>query len=288
MAGTGGFVNVITMKEQPFSLKNDGPLQLFFVGTGSAFTKTNYQTNLLVIKGNDHLLIDCGTKTPQAFYELGVPVSSVENVLVTHSHADHIGGLEELALMSKYVTKRKPNMIISEAYQYILWEMSLRGGAAYNEENAGDILSFFDFFTVTRPAVLNGFDRETLNANVGSINVKLFRTKHIPDSSRDWESSFWSCGIIIDDRIMFTSDTRFDPELIHYYNGLYKLEAIFHDCQFFPGGVHASLQDLSSFDASIKNKMYLVHYGDNYKNFEGEVAAKGFAGFAQAQVYYTF
>ncbi len=281
-------MKIVTLKEQPFALTNGGDLQLFFIGTGSAFTKTNYQTNLLVIKGKHHLLIDCGTKTPQAFHELGLPISSVENILVTHSHADHIGGLEELALMSKYVVKRKPNMIISEAYQYILWEMSLRGGAAYNEENAGDILSFLDFFSVTRPVVMNGFDRETLTANVGSINVKLFRTKHIPDTSSDWASSFWSCGVVIDERILFTSDTRFDPELVHYYNNLYPLEVIFHDCQFYSGGVHASVEELATFDDSIKKKMYLVHYGDNFANFESDVASKGFAGFARPQQYYTF
>ena len=40
--------------------QNEG-LSFFFVGVGSAFSKTHFQTNILVTKGQDHFLIDCGT-----------------------------------------------------------------------------------------------------------------------------------------------------------------------------------------------------------------------------------
>ena len=43
------------------NLENDGGLSFFFVGVGSAFAKAHFQNNILVIKGSDHLLIDCGT-----------------------------------------------------------------------------------------------------------------------------------------------------------------------------------------------------------------------------------
>ena len=50
------------MKIKPFEKKiqltNNGELSLFFIGTGSAFIKNNFQTNLLVVKGETHLLID--------------------------------------------------------------------------------------------------------------------------------------------------------------------------------------------------------------------------------------
>jgi ribonuclease BN (tRNA processing enzyme) len=84
---------------EKLKLTNDGRLEVFFVGVGSAFTKRQYQTNLLLVKGNDHLLIDCGTKCTQALYELGLPITDVRNFLITHSHADHIGGLEEVTLL---------------------------------------------------------------------------------------------------------------------------------------------------------------------------------------------
>ena len=277
-----------TLKSREFSLVNSGDLELFFIGVGSAFSKRLYQTNLLVIKGKDHLLIDCGTRCPQAFFELGIPINEVENLLITHSHADHIGGLEEVALLGRYLNKRKPIMIINEMYQHILWDMSLRGGVAYNEEEASLVLTFEDFFDVIRPKIIPDFPRETFGAKVGNIDIKMVRTKHIPDSSSNWLSSFWSCGVIIDDRILFTSDTRIDYELVDYYDNLYNFEAIFHDCQFFSGGVHASLEELNQLQAKYKNKIYISHYGDDWENYSDKVDEMGFAGIAEQHVYYNF
>src|SRR6056297_315324 len=281
-------MDVIPHEEKPFSLTSNGNLELFFLGVGSAFTKRNYQTNLMIVKGNDHVLVDCGTKCPQSFFELGLPVTEVRNLLITHSHADHIGGLEEVALMGRYMTKRKPVMVINETYQHILWDMSLRGGSGFNEEEAGDILGFNDFFDIIRPQWLPNYPRETFMADVGGINLQMMRTMHIPDSSQDWQSSFWSCGMVIDDRILFTSDTRYDPEMVLSYEEKFNFEAIFHDCQFFTGGVHASLEELKELPAKIKKKMILTHYGDNWEQFEASVEEYGFAGLGRQHVHYIF
>ncbi|MBN1798953.1 MAG: MBL fold metallo-hydrolase [Spirochaetales bacterium] len=276
------------LNNKKLELTNKGKLRLFFIGIGSAFSKKHNQTNLLVIKGKDHVLIDFGTKGPQALYDVGVSVTQIRNILITHSHADHIGGLEEIALMGRYVTKQKPNMIITEAYQHILWDMSLRGGIAFNEDNANNTLSFYDFFNIIRPVYLNNYPRETFGTQVGNIQLKLMRTKHIPDNSDSWESSFWSCGLIIDDRILFTSDTRFDPDLVYDFEQKFRFETIFHDCQFFTGGVHASLEEINSFAPALKKKMYLTHYGDNWEQFEPTVKRYGFAGLARQNMYYEF
>lgn len=269
-------------------LKTDGRLRLFFLGVGSAFTKRHFQTNLLVIKGNDHLLIDCGTRCTQSLYTQELSITDIQNFLITHSHADHIGGLEEAALMARYVKKTRPIMIIDETYQHILWDMSMRGGCAYNEEEAGDILTFKDFWEVIRPTHLPEYPRQTFASSCGCINIKMMRTKHIPDSTDNWANSFWSCGVIIDDRVMYTSDTRYDPDLVTYYDDKLELETIFHDCQFFTGGVHASLDELNALPEKVKAKMYLVHYGDNWEQFEDKVKEYGFAGLARQHQGYDF
>ncbi len=276
------------LKKKKVSLSNTGKLELFFIGIGSAFTRKHYQTNLLVIKGEDHLLIDCGTRCPQALSELGIGVTDIRNLLITHSHSDHVGGLEEVAIMGRYFSKRKPLMIINETYQHFLWEMSLRGGCGHNEKTAHSLLTFEDYFEALRPQRLPQYRRETLHAKLGAIDVKMLRTKHIPDSSPDWQSSFWSCGVIIDDRVLFTSDTRYDEDLVTVYDKEFKFEALFHDCQFFTGGVHAGIDELNALPADIKKRIYLTHYGDNWEQFEKKSIGYGFAGLAQQHVYYSF
>jgi len=94
--------------------------------------------------------------------------------------------------------------------------------------------------------------------------------------------------LIIDDRVMFTSDTRFDSDLVIEYDQKFNFELIIHDCQFFKGGVHASLEELETLPSAIKSKMLLVHYGDNYEQFKDRVAQNGFLGFVEKCVFYSF
>jgi hypothetical protein len=77
---------------------------------------------------------------------------------------------------------------------------------------------------------------------------------HIPDTSLTWETAFWSSGVIIDNRIMFTSDTEFDRKLIDEYDAVFEFAAIFHDYQFFGGGVHSSLEEITGLSDEIKKK----------------------------------
>jgi ribonuclease BN (tRNA processing enzyme) len=269
-------------------LANDGSLTLHFIGAGSAFTKKYYQNNLLIIKGQDHLLVDCGTRTPEALARLGLSVMDIRNYLITHSHADHIGGLEEVMLLNRYVARSKPVMVAPASYRRFLWEKSLKGGAAYNERNAGRWLQFADLWDSVDLQSVPGADRELCEARIGSIKVSMFRTMHIPGSARSWRSSVLSYGVVIDDRILFSSDTRFDPQLFPFLARHYAIETIFHDCQFLPGGVHASLQELATLPPDIKTRTWLMHYGDVMESLADTGKDYGFAGFVQQWTPYTF
>ena len=270
------------------NLSNAGTLSCLFTGVGSAFSKRHYQTNLLIIKGEDHLLIDCGSRAPQALHELGVSITDIEHFFITHSHADHIGGLEEAMLMGRYVVRKKPYIHIAPQYQKLLWDMSLKGGAAFNEQHKGKTLTFEDLWTPVRPKRLKKFKRETWHTTIGSIDLKMFRTMHIPDSADSWADSFWSFGIIADDRFLFTGDTRFDPALLEEFTSSFDIEIIFHDCQFFTGGVHAGLDELATLPEEMKRRMILVHYGDNWESMKKKVKGMGFKGLARQWTYYDF
>lgn len=275
--------------QKPLSLKDDGRLELFFIGVGSAFAATNNQTNFLIIKGDQHIMVDFGMTGPQALLQTaGLKPTDIEVILPTHSHADHIGGLECLGLMNRYVGQKfmgkpKLQMIISEEYQRVLWDYSLRGGMEWNEEDGiGKKLSFVDFFEVIRPRWKQNQPREIFEVDFNGIHLEIFRTKHIPDSAGSWETSFISYGLFIDGHVFVSVDTRFDPELIDMYAR--RSDYIFHDVQFFPEGVHAPLDKLRTLPLEIKQKMYLMHYADNWCQQD----ISGFAGWAQQGVRYIF
>ena len=271
-----------------FKLSNSGELTIFFVGCGSAFSRTMNQTNLLVVKGEQHLLVDCGTKSPQALHDLQIEPAEIANFLITHTHADHIGGLEEMMMVNRYLTGNKPNIIINDEFEDILWNHSLRGGSAYSEVHNGQPLGFSDFWQVIRPGRVDAIERDTWEAQLGDLNIKMPRTMHFPDNAETWRDSFWSCGVLFDERVLFTSDTRFDPELLLEFDERYGLEYIFHDCQFFTGGVHASLEELATLPDKLKSKMVLMHYADNWQQYETQVRDAGFHSFAQQNHSYIF
>jgi len=273
--------------EKPAQLKlhNPGELEIYFIGTGSAFAKTLNQNNLIIVKGEHHVMIDCGTKCSQALHEIGLPIASIRNFVITHSHADHVGGLEEVHLFSRYVLGEKPLMVINEDYEPILWHQSLQGGS---ERSEAVPLTFTDLWQIQRPTLLQNMPRETWKTTIGEIDIKLPRTMHFPDSALSWEDSAWSCAVILDDKVMFTSDTRFDAALIEDYDNLMDLEVIFHDCQLFTGGVHASLDELSELPDKLRSKIILMHYGDNWRDFEDVALKRGFHSWAKQGHSYLF
>ena len=281
-------MKIIKFHKKKFNLHNNGKLSIFFIGTGSAFAKTMFQNNILIVKGNEHLLIDCGTRCMASLNKVGIHATDLDNILITHTHADHIGGLEEIMLSNRYISNKKPLIVVNEEFENILWEQSLRGGTAYSEIHNGEPLGFGDFWNILRPELIEDMPRETWGFQLSDLDIKMPRTLHIPDNAQSWKDSFWSCALILDERILFTSDTQYDPDLILEFDAIYDFELIFHDCQFFTGGVHASLDELMNLPDDIKAKTILMHYGDSWRLELKKMRNAGFKGFARQFCSYVF
>jgi len=68
----------------------------------------------------------------------------------------------------------------------------------------------------------------------------------------------------------------------------FPIEVAFHDVQFYPGGVHASFEELCTLPKAFKNLCYLMHYPDNYEEKMQLVKEHGFLGFVSPHTYYDF
>lgn len=278
---------IITPLDGPLSLTNDGSLDIVFLGTGTAFAKTLNQTNFLIIKGDTHVLVDFGMTGPAALRELGVGAENIQNVLPTHSHADHIGGLEFLSLVNRYNSipsgKPKLSMVITEEYKSVLWDYSLRGGLEYNEVNVdGERLQFSDFYNTHMAQPVTSAKRSTFQVNVGDISLELFHTNHIPGNVGKVEDAFITYGVFVDNRVFLSGDTKFDTELVQTYAD--RSEIMFHDASLIPNPVHASTAELLTLPEEIRSKMLLMHYQDHATDED----ATGFMGLAKVGNIYRF
>lgn len=275
-------------------LTTDGHLRLIFVGVGSAFATRNFQTNLIVVKGDTAVFVDVGTLTTQRLRQFGLSPLDIEHIVLTHSHADHVGGIEEVALKWRYQKcflegvapgTLKPNLYCPEVYQHVLWDGTLRGGLGDNEaDRHAARLQLRDYFHLHRPAEERGWGRPAYRFVFGQgsgceLKLLMFRTRHVPDSAAGWQDSFWSCGLRIDDRVLYTGDTRLDLDMLERFGA--GVELYLHDCQSFPGGVHASYDELKELPPGMRKRMLLMHLDDGMLSGERVPERDGFLGFAQ-------
>ncbi|MBM2813592.1 MAG: hypothetical protein HW421_354 [Ignavibacteria bacterium] len=269
-------------------LKNNGALEIVFIGTGTAFSKVLYNNNLIIIKGNTHILVDFGFNAPVSLNQnTGLTPMDIEAFLPTHSHADHIGGVEYLALFNRYVGTRtfnKPQLklITTKEYQKIFWNNSIKGGLEWNEANNEGKMKLNDYFDVHLAESIPSRYRTKYKFNFEGIELEFFGTNHIPDTAKTQKKAFISYGLFIDNKVMFTGDTKFDKSLLDIYAD--NSELIFHDCSLEGNPVHASLDELRTLPVEWKKKMYLMHYGDEWAKYK----INDFAGFAREGVRYIF
>jgi ribonuclease Z len=66
---------------------------LHLLGTGSAFSDASRTTTMLAFEsGGRTLVVDCGGDVIQRLQVAGVDLAGIEGMVVTHEHADHVGG----------------------------------------------------------------------------------------------------------------------------------------------------------------------------------------------------
>jgi ribonuclease BN (tRNA processing enzyme) len=84
---------------------------LDFLGLGSAFNTDLGNTSAYIKKNTSLLLIDCGSTVFSKLHRIGLldGVSDIY-VIITHTHADHIGSLSDLIFYSQYILNQRPTL----------------------------------------------------------------------------------------------------------------------------------------------------------------------------------
>jgi ribonuclease BN (tRNA processing enzyme) len=245
-------------------------MKITFIGSGSAFTRKNFQSNMLIESNGTNLMIDAGRTAPEALSAIGKTFHDIDALYLSHAHNDHVGSVEELAFLRYFVPLNKPKVKLygNEKMLDDIWNQSLKGGLSSIQ---GKICTLDTFFDVTRVPLNDSF-------NFNNVIFWPVQTIHIMNGY----SIVPSYGLFFTahsgKKVFLTTDTQFAPsQIMHFYQ---QADIIFQDCETskFKSGVHAHFDELESLPISIKNKMWLYHYQDDN---DRKAYESGFAGFIE-------
>jgi len=245
-------------------------VQATFIGTGDAFSRRFGQTNALIEADSMRLMIDFGHLTPQRLEEADYSLADITHVAISHIHADHIGGLEELAFLTRFVHGNRITLLTPGNLRHLLWEHSLRGGLEMVADEAGEpvhcnLETYFDVVEL-----------DDAWQQIGPIGLRPFCTDHVPGKD--------SWGFIIEDeatgdRMIFGCDTRTRHAQLaeEPLDDDFSRGPIFHDCQLSGGGastIHVPLQEID-YPSAVQERIVLVHYNDRLEEHLDAIRAAG-------------
>jgi ribonuclease BN (tRNA processing enzyme) len=270
-------------------------MKIRIIGCGNAFSYINFNQSFVLEENGRRMLIDCGARVPLALINAGIKLSDIDTIYISHAHADHIGGLEEIAFSlydwvrrprswDDYAAMAKrdyfdpgvtyaayaPKLIANEKLLEELWNYSLRGGLDSMEGFDSTLETFFQPVPVKAnvPFYWQGwrFDLiQQIHIMTGSIIKYTFGLLMSKSGNKT---------------VYFTTDSQHcSPRQVEIF---YKrADLIFQDCECtgvdtvsrefkFGSGVHASYAQLAGWPSAnsvklspeIKSKMLLDHYQD--------------------------
>ena len=89
-------------------------MHLQVIGCGDAFgTGGRFNTCFHLVGNKVNALIDCGGSSLVGLNKLAVDRNAISTILITHFHADHVGGLPFFILEANYVLKRQTALTIA-------------------------------------------------------------------------------------------------------------------------------------------------------------------------------
>jgi ribonuclease BN (tRNA processing enzyme) len=240
-------------------------VRLYVLGVGDTFTEKHNTHALLIEHDGFRLAIDCPDSyrrvLRQAREKAGpehaatLDLFGIDDVLVTHVHGDHMNGLEGVGYFKHFAQKKPLALHTVAPVRDALWDQRLVAsmGRLWNGTTFRD-LSFEDYFAWSEVA-LDG------TTTIGPFTVRARLTKHhVPTSALLVECAGASLGI--------SSDTAFDPELIRF---LSQADLVVHETNYGPA--HTAYADLLGVDESIKKKMRLIHYPDEFDVYASAITA---------------
>ncbi len=231
-------------------------MQVTFLGTGDAFGSGGRHAASIFVRGDNFgFLLDCGASILPNMKHSGISPNSVDAVLISHHHGDHICGVPFLLLEYQY---RSPNR----------GPLTLAGPPGTEDVVTRlAALLFPGLDAKPRPYKVAFRELPTETTLLGPAEVTPFRVRHFPDSVA------YGFRLVLDGKIVvYSGDTEWTDELAHHSAGA---DLFICECSTFDAEVefHMSHTELLGHRDRIRaNRTILLHAGEDVLSRRDELA----------------
>lgn len=227
---------------------------LKFIGLGSAFNTTLANTSAYIRKDDSMILIDCGGTTFHRLGELKLLDGLKQlNIIITHTHPDHVGSLGDVVFYVYYVLNIIPKIHFPKA----------------------DWMKTLLKYMGVKPDMFEMVNALEVSVPCDEIDFKRLRFIPVPHSST--LPAFGFSYMIAGKQYFYSGDSSGIPESVMNDLKSQKLEAIYQDtCGLdYDGNVHLSINKLCELiPEELRKKVNCIHH-DSFLDLD-EVRALGF------------
>lgn len=236
-------------------MTDSSTFEVIALGVGNAFAAKRYPTSLLLLAGDQRVLVDC----PEPFFRMcaeaeaqsgrRIDPADLDDIVLTHLHGDHANGLEALGFWRKFSVAdgRIPRIHTSTEVAQGLWPRlaPVMGRAFLPDTRVFEDYELSDYFEV-RSFEIGATHR------IGEIEIRTRQSLHmIPTfgfvATYGGRSFGYSC------------DTVYEAEHIEF---LKDCDLIFHETGT---GFHTPIEDLEALPEELRARMRVIHLEDDFE-----------------------
>lgn len=219
-------------------------MELLFLGRGSAFNSYEGNTSAYFIDKNELFLIDCGESIFERIMEKQL-LDNINciNIMITHTHSDHVGSIGSLIMYCYYVINKKVNIIISKDCLY-----------------KDDLINLIRIFGCTNEMYTIIDETQFDNKYKLFNNIRFLKTEHVSQISSYGISFNTENGLIY-----YSGDTKELKNISNMISNNETIDKIYIDTTSTntKNNVHVYIGRLNDLIPDyLKNKIYCMHLND--------------------------
>ena len=228
-------------------------MELKFLGRGAAFNPKEGNNSAYFIENKELFLLDCG----EGIFERIIKNNTLNdidkvNILITHTHSDHVGSIGSLIMYCFYIKKIKTNIILPADELF--------------KNNLEQLLTIFGCSTDMYNAIN---DEKYTNKYTEFSKIQYKRTNHTNNLPCYSIIFYTKNGIVY-----YSGDTKDIKNLEEIIKNNQKIDKIYVDTTSldYEGNVHLYIGELyKKIPDNLKDKVYCMHLNDDNCIYQAEI-----------------